>query len=157
MSCVMWDLSHVTCDLSLTSTATATDPPPANSPTMHSWLVCRAPNNKKCKTKKSLKPQNGKTSLEVCQYWQYALGQEVSSSLWSEVANDNAPLGVIKIAVTVWTNHAIMISFEIKNLVNRILIYSICDKTNDNFFFFFLLLIFSQFIFIELTHWADSV
>ena len=38
------DTKYLTCHLSLTITATATDPPPANSPTMHSRLVCKENN-----------------------------------------------------------------------------------------------------------------
>ena len=48
MSHVTFHMSHVTCrmlrvtcHLSLTPTATATDPSPANSPIMHSRLVCQ--------------------------------------------------------------------------------------------------------------------
>ena len=44
VSCVMCCMSCVTCQLSPTPTATATDPPPSNSPTMHSRLVCKDPN-----------------------------------------------------------------------------------------------------------------
>ena len=33
-------MSPVTCQMSLTPTATARDPPPANSPTMHNRMVC---------------------------------------------------------------------------------------------------------------------
>ena len=40
MSCVMCHILHVTCHMSLTPIATAADPPSANSPTMHNWLVC---------------------------------------------------------------------------------------------------------------------
>ena len=43
MSCVTCRVSQVTCHLSLTPTATATDPPPANSPIMHNRLVCKEP------------------------------------------------------------------------------------------------------------------
>ena len=64
MSCVICHMSHVACHLSpdtchliLTPTATATDPPPANSATMHSTLVFEGKKNtklfnaqKSCKT-----------------------------------------------------------------------------------------------------------
>ena len=42
-------VSHVTCQchLSLTPTATVTDPPPANSPTMPSMLICKDPKTQK--------------------------------------------------------------------------------------------------------------
>ena len=39
MSCVTCNILCVTCHLSLTPPATATYPPPANSPTMHSMLI----------------------------------------------------------------------------------------------------------------------
>ena len=35
---VMCNVLHVTCHMSLTPTARATDPPPAKSPTMHSRM-----------------------------------------------------------------------------------------------------------------------
>ena len=41
MSNVMCHVSPVTCHMSLRPTATATDPPTANSPTIHSRLVCK--------------------------------------------------------------------------------------------------------------------
>ena len=37
--CVTCCMSPVTCHMSLTQTATATDPPPANSPSMHSRML----------------------------------------------------------------------------------------------------------------------
>ena len=43
VSCVASHMSHGTCHMSLTPTATAMDPPPANSPTMHSRMVCEDP------------------------------------------------------------------------------------------------------------------
>ena len=43
MSCVKCRVSHVTCHMLLTPTARATDPPHANSPTMHSRMVCEYP------------------------------------------------------------------------------------------------------------------
>ena len=39
MSCVASHMSHLTCNRSLTPTATAMDPPHANSPTMHIKMV----------------------------------------------------------------------------------------------------------------------
>ena len=51
MSRVTSRMSHVTSHLSLTPTVTATDPPPASSPTMHIGLVCKDP---KTKTSSSL-------------------------------------------------------------------------------------------------------
>ena len=46
MSCVMCRMSPVTCHMSLTPTATATDPTPANSPTVLSRMLLR----QKCTT-----------------------------------------------------------------------------------------------------------
>ena len=43
MSGVRFQVSCVTCHMSLTQTATATDPPPANSPTMHIRMVRKDP------------------------------------------------------------------------------------------------------------------
>ena len=34
---------NVLCHMSLNPTATATDPRPANSPIMHTWVVCKDP------------------------------------------------------------------------------------------------------------------
>ena len=66
MSCVRCHVSGVTrhvspltCHLWITPTATATDPPNANSPIMHSRLVCKEPKTKKIQKRK--KNQNGKT------------------------------------------------------------------------------------------------
>ena len=53
VSCVICHLSPFTCHLSLTLTASATVPPTANSPIMHSWLVA-----KKQKPKKIQNPKN---------------------------------------------------------------------------------------------------
>ena len=47
VSYVTWLVSPVTCHLSLTLTATATDPPPANSPSMYSKLVRKDPKTHK--------------------------------------------------------------------------------------------------------------
>ena len=43
VSCVTWRLLRIICPLSLTQTATVTDPPHASSPNMHSRLVCTDP------------------------------------------------------------------------------------------------------------------
>ena len=52
---VMCLVSYVACHLLLMSTAKATDPPPANSPIMHSRLVRKDPEPEKIsKHKKSL-------------------------------------------------------------------------------------------------------
>ena len=69
VSYAMFDMSPVTCHLSLTAIARATPPPPANSPTMHSRLVRNHPKTweKKSKCKKSLKQHEPKKHLEVCQ------------------------------------------------------------------------------------------
>ena len=56
---IMCHLSPVTCHLSPTSSATATDPPPANSPAMHSSLV--DPD----RTKKSRAKFKTKTIIEI--------------------------------------------------------------------------------------------
>ena len=54
VSQVLCHMLRVTCHFSLTPTATATDPPAANSPTMHSRLVCKHQTNQKnSKRKKS--------------------------------------------------------------------------------------------------------
>ena len=58
MSCVVRHLTPVTCQLSLTPTATATDPPSANSPSMHRKLVCKDQKPKNIQTQKSLKRSN---------------------------------------------------------------------------------------------------
>ena len=42
-ACVMCHLLPVTCHVKLTQTATATDPPPANSPTMHGRVIHKHP------------------------------------------------------------------------------------------------------------------
>ena len=52
ISCVMCNMSHVTCNLSHVKNATATKHPPANSPIMHSRLVCKDP--KKCQNQKKI-------------------------------------------------------------------------------------------------------
>ena len=41
ITCVMCPVLHVTCHLSLTPKATATEPPPANSASMHIRPVCK--------------------------------------------------------------------------------------------------------------------
>ena len=55
VSHVTCHMIHVACHLSLTPTTTATDPPPANSPTIHSRRVC-----KDTKTQKNVKTHNNK-------------------------------------------------------------------------------------------------
>ena len=52
----------VTCHLSLTLTATATDPLPANSPTIEGTLICKNPKNQREKIFKHKKLKY----LEVC-------------------------------------------------------------------------------------------
>ena len=66
-------LPTVTCHLSLMATATAKDPPPANSPIMNSRLVCKDPKTQKqFKHKKSLRRQKlekqirGMPILSIC-------------------------------------------------------------------------------------------
>ena len=86
-------ISRVACHMSLTSTATATDPPPSNSPTMHSMLVHKDPKSLKIsKPKTIIETDKKKHSLEVCQYQQYALWPEVSNSNSWGVINDYARL-----------------------------------------------------------------
>ena len=65
MSPVICCMSPVTCHLSLTPTVTAIDPPLANSPTMHSRLVCKYPKTQKIisKRKEITKQQNGPKHL----------------------------------------------------------------------------------------------
>ena len=46
-------MSRITCHLPLMPTATATDPAPAHSPTMHSRLVCIDQNPKNIKLQKN--------------------------------------------------------------------------------------------------------
>ena len=58
----MCHMSRVTSHMSLTPTATATDPPAANSLPMHSSLVCKDP-----KTKQSLKHSGNKQSSRSLQ------------------------------------------------------------------------------------------
>ena len=50
-SCFTYCVSPVTCQVSLTSTATATDLPPANSPTMHCRVFCKDPKTIEIKKK----------------------------------------------------------------------------------------------------------
>ena len=60
LSGVMCHVSSITCHLSITPTATVRDPAPANSPIMHSRLVC-LPKTKKL-TKKTKQNLNVNTS-----------------------------------------------------------------------------------------------
>ena len=56
VSYITFHVSCVACHLSITPTASATDPPPANSPNMHSRLVPKDPKTlKKFKTQKIIK------------------------------------------------------------------------------------------------------
>ena len=57
MSCVMCNMLRVTCHLSLmaTATATVTDPPPANSPTMRKGWFAKTKKNIYLNLKKSSK------------------------------------------------------------------------------------------------------
>ena len=57
MSGVACCVLRVTCHLSITPTATATDPPHANSPIMHSRLVAKTPPKKNANYKKLSKRQ----------------------------------------------------------------------------------------------------
>ena len=58
--CVMCHMSRVSCHLSLAPTGTATDPHPANSPIMHSRLVCKDHKTKQ-KYQKAKNHWNNKT------------------------------------------------------------------------------------------------
>ena len=67
LSRVICHQSPVTCHLSLTPTAAATDPPPANSPTMHSRPVGKDHKNpNKCITLNVI--ETAKTKKKVCKY-----------------------------------------------------------------------------------------
>ena len=61
VSDVRCQVSLGTCHLSLTLTATDTDPPPANSPTMHRRLICQ-------EEEKDIRTAHTQKLLEVCQY-----------------------------------------------------------------------------------------
>ncbi len=65
MSHVTCHMSHVTCHLSPMPTATATDPPPANSPTMHyvGWCAQNKKTEKKFKTTKIIETANYSGSI----------------------------------------------------------------------------------------------
>ena len=65
---VMCRESPVTCHMSLTPTATATDPPTAKSPTMQNRLVCKDPKTrKKFNMQKIIKTAKTQKCLEVFQ------------------------------------------------------------------------------------------
>ena len=77
-------VSDVNCHMSLTHTATAIDPPPANSPIMHSRLVRKDSKiGTNFKTQKIIETTETHKWLDVCQFLLYALSPEVSSSLGS--------------------------------------------------------------------------
>ena len=74
--------SPVICHLSLMPKATATDPPPANSPTMHSRMVGKDQKNQnktQSKQKREEKKHAKSKFLGVGQIYGYALWPEVSS------------------------------------------------------------------------------
>ena len=56
VSCVTYHMPPDTCHLSLTPKATATDAPPANSPTTHIRLVQKTPNRKNLKVQNIIEP-----------------------------------------------------------------------------------------------------
>ena len=58
MSHITRCLSPVTCHMSLMPTATATDSPAANSPTIHKWLVCKDQKNSECQKSSILTEKN---------------------------------------------------------------------------------------------------
>ena len=72
VSCVTCHVSLVTGHLSLMPTATATDPPPTNSPFMQSWLVGKDPKKIKNQNSKyhwnnnNLKTSKGMQILAIC-------------------------------------------------------------------------------------------
>ena len=76
MSCVMCNMLRVTCHLSLmaTATATVTDPPPANSPTMRKgWFAKTKQQKNISKFKKIIQTLGKLNRLLVSQNKQYAL------------------------------------------------------------------------------------
>ena len=87
VSYVICNVSHVTSHLSPVTkhTATATVPLPANSPVMHTSLVCKKPkNSKKTKSKTSSKPKNVERYVNISDmlfnqkspdYWKAAFPQ----------------------------------------------------------------------------------
>ena len=73
MSCVMSLMLHVamlpvTCHRTLMPTATATDPPSPNSPTMPRRLVCKDPKPEIFKKHKNYLNGKGQKPLKVWQY-----------------------------------------------------------------------------------------
>ena len=77
VSFVACHVSRVTYHVSLTPTATATDPPPANSPIMHTKLLCKDPKPQKMSKRKKKYVKTAETqksldsrllTLEVCKY-----------------------------------------------------------------------------------------
>ena len=84
MSCVRCHLSPVTCHLSLTPTATSTDPPTAYSPTMHSRLVHQDKNHNPPIFQNTKIGQNfPKKGFLVLKFRRYVLWPEcLGSGLW---------------------------------------------------------------------------
>ena len=83
LSCVMCHMSPATCHLSPTpSRATASDPPTANSPILHSMLVCRE------RTKKYKYIMHGH---EICfMFWQNNWGRSSEECLFTHQTTKNA-------------------------------------------------------------------
>ena len=81
VSCTMYHVTHVACrrspvicHLSLMPKATATDPPPANSPTMHSRMVGKDQKNQNKNLNKRERKKNANPKcLGVGQIYGYAL------------------------------------------------------------------------------------
>ena len=82
--CHMW---HVICHLLLTPTATATDPSPAKSLTMHSRLVCKDPKKPKTKFKaknnwNAKNPKMSRGILISAIHWKAGFPKVDKKTLW---------------------------------------------------------------------------
>ena len=77
-------LSPVTSHLSLPPTATATDPPPDNSTTMHSRLVCKDPKTqKKIKRQKIIEKKKEEKKEKTSRGMPILAISSLTRSLWS--------------------------------------------------------------------------
>ena len=120
MLCVKCLLEPVTFNLSLTPTVTATDPPPANSPTMHStvgWfpIIPKPPKNSKMQ-KISETGKEKKALLDVCRQTdrQTDIVTDISQGRFSEHAG--------KITIH---NNLVRVNYfkQIKSFTRHILIF----------------------------------